>query len=123
MKYVRQFTIILFISLLGEVLHALIPLPIPASIYGIVLMFLALVLHIVPLHAVKETANFLLDIMPLMFIPAGVGLLDKWGIVRPVLLPFVAIVLLSTWIVTAVGGRVTQTVIRRQAKKGENTDV
>ena len=75
MKYLRQFLIILFVSFLGEVLNYLIPLPIPASIYGILLMFLALELHIIPLSAVRETGRFLIEIMPVMFIPAAVGLL------------------------------------------------
>ena len=31
MKYIKQFSIILLISFLGEALHALLPLPIPAG--------------------------------------------------------------------------------------------
>ena len=54
MKYVRQFLIILLISLLGELLHHWIPLPVPASIYGIVILFLALEWKIIPLPAVRE---------------------------------------------------------------------
>lgn len=119
MKYLRQFAIILAISLLGEIIHALIPLPIPASIYGIILLFLALECKILPLHAIRETSAFLVDIMPLLFIPAGVGLLDKWSILQEVLLPFAVIVVVSTFVVMAVSGRVTQAVIRRGQKKEE----
>ena len=117
MKYVKQFSIILFISLLGEVLHAFIPLPVPASIYGIVLMFLALEFKLIKISSIRETSAFLLDIMPLMFVPPGVGLLAKWDVVRPVLLPFVCIVLISTVAVIAVSGRVTQRLIRIRNKK------
>lgn len=42
MKHLRQFLIILFFSFLGEGLKALLPLPVPASIYGLVLLFAAL---------------------------------------------------------------------------------
>ena len=42
MKYFRQFFIILAISFVGEILHMVLPLPVPASIYGLVLMLLAL---------------------------------------------------------------------------------
>lgn len=117
MKYLRQFMIILAVSFLGELLKYFLPLPIPASIYGMVLMFLALQTGILPLKMVKETADYLIEIMPLMFIPAGVGLIESWDVLKPVLVPIAIIVVLSTVIVMAVSGRVTQAVIRRARKK------
>lgn len=117
MKYVRQFGIILLISFLGELLHALLPLPVPASIYGILLLFTALETRILKVSAIRETASFLLDIMPMLFVPAGVGLLDKWDVLQPVWLPFTAIVVVSTFTVLAAAGRVTQRVMRIRQKK------
>ena len=58
-----------------------------ASIYGLVLLFIALMTGLVKLPQVHEAARFLIEIMPLMFIPAGVGLIDSWGELRPILLP------------------------------------
>ena len=84
MKYVRQFWIILLISAIGEGLHVLIPLPVPASVYGLVIMLIALGTHIIKLEQVKEAAEFLIEIMPVMFIPAGVGLLTAWGVLKDV---------------------------------------
>ena len=75
MKWMKQFGIILLVSFVGEVLEKWIPLPIPASIYGIILLFLCLKLRIIPHESVHETGKFLIEIMPLMFIPAAVGLL------------------------------------------------
>ena len=74
MKYLRQFGLILLFSFLGEALRALIPLPVPASIYGMALLFLALAAGM-PLSAVEDTGDFLIEIMPVLFIPAGVGVL------------------------------------------------
>ena len=123
MKYIRQFLIILFISFLGEVLNYLIPLPIPASIYGILLMFLALELHIIPLSAVRETGRFLIEIMPVMFIPAAVGLLNAWGILKPNWLIYTVIMFATTFIVMILSGRITQAVIRHGKKKeGEGAE-
>ena len=87
MKFLRQFMIILAISFIGEVLKYIVPLPIPASIYGLVILFIALETGIIKLSAVKDTAKFLIEIMPVMFIPAGVGLMASWGILKPMLLP------------------------------------
>ena len=57
MKYFRQFFLILAISFAGEILHMVLPLPVPASIYGLVLMLLALVTGIVKIEQVKDTAG------------------------------------------------------------------
>lgn len=117
MKYVKQFAIILGISLIGELLKYCIPLPIPASIYGLVILFAGLMTGIIKLEMVKDAAKFLIEIMPIMFVPAGVGLLESWGILQNMLIPAIVITVVSTVIVMVVSGRVTQFMLRR--KKGE----
>ena len=78
MKYLKQFGIILAISFIGEILNAVLPLPIPAGIYGIVLLFILLETKVVKLEAVRETGNLLIDIMPVMLVPPAVELMDYW---------------------------------------------
>ena len=116
MKYVRQFLIILFISFLGELLKHIIPLSIPASIYGMLLLFLALEFKILKVSDIKETSNFLIEIM---LVPAGVGLLDSWGALQPIWIQVVVITLISTVVVMGVSGSITQFVIRKGKKKEE----
>lgn len=120
MKYLKQFGIILTFAFLGEVLNYLLPLPIPASIYGIVLLFACLCLNIVPLEAVKDTGKFLIEIMPVMFIPAAAGLLNSWDIIKASLVSYGIITLLSTIIVMGVTGKVTQTILTLLSKKEGN---
>lgn len=117
MKYIKQFSIILAVSFLGEVLKSLIPLPVPASIYGLVLMLTALQTGILALDKVKETAKFLIEIMPIMFIPAAVELMDTWGVLRSIFVPVIVITLVSTVVVMAAAGRTTQSVIRWEKKR------
>ena len=69
------------ISFAGELLKELLPFPVPASIYGLVLMLLALVTGIVKVEQVNDVSTFLLDVMPVMFIPASVGLIDRKSVV------------------------------------------
>lgn len=83
MKFLKQFVIILCISFLGELFHYLIPLPVPASIYGILLMLLCLHFKLFRADEVRETGIFLIEIMPVMFIPAAVGLMVAWEIIKP----------------------------------------
>lgn len=117
MKYLKQFGIILFISFLGEILKVLLPLPVPASIYGLILMLASLLTGILPLEKVRECGKFLIEIMPLMFIPAAVGLLDSFGTLQPILLPVSVITVVTTVIVMVFSGRVTQMVIRMNRRK------
>lgn len=119
MKYIKQFGIILVISFIGELLNYIIPLPIPASIYGIILLFLCLEFKIIPLEAIEDTGNFLIEIMPIMFIPAAVGLVTSWDIIRPSLFQYLVVIAASTVIVMAVAGRITQALIRQdEGQKG-----
>lgn len=120
MKYIKQFLIILGICLLGELLKYCIPLPVPASIYGLVLLFVGLMTGVIRLEMVKETAKFLIDIMPIMFVPAGVGLLESWGILQNMLIPAIVITVVSTVVVMIVSGKVTQWMLR--IKKGEEAN-
>lgn len=64
MKYLRQFMIILLFSFLGELLKYVLPFPVPASIYGLVLLFIALETRLLPLAAVKDAGKFMIEIMP-----------------------------------------------------------
>ena len=119
MKFLRQFMIILLLSFLGEVLKMLIPLPIPASVYGLVLMLLCLVTGILKTSQVKEAAFFLIEIMPVMFIPAAAGLIDSWKVLQPLLLPILVITVVITIFVMVVTGKIAQMIAQKRGIKNE----
>ena len=113
MKYMKQIAIIFAVSCAGEILHYFIPLPVPASIYGLVLIFTLLCARIVKPADVKDGAGFLISIMPMMFIPLAAGLLDSFDMVRPVLIPVCVITIVSTVLVFGVTGVTAQAIMRR----------
>ena len=119
MKFLRQFMIILLLSFLGEVLKMFIPLPIPASVYGLVLMLLCLVTGILKTRQVKEAAFFLIEIMPVMFIPAAAGLIDSWKVLQPLLLPILVITVVITIFVMVVTGKIAQMIAQKRGIKNE----
>ena len=119
MKYIKQLAVILAVSFVGEVLSAMIPLPVPAGIYGIVILFVMLMTKLLPLSAVENVGDFLIEVMPLMFIPAAVGLIDSYGRVKSSIVAYLVIAVVSTVLVMAVSGLVTQTLIRLK-RKGED---
>jgi holin-like protein len=89
---------------------------VPASIYGMVILFVCLVTGIIKLESVKSVSKFLIDIMPVMFIPAGVGLMSSWGVLSPILLPVSVITVVTIITVMAVSGNVAQFIIKRDKK-------
>ena len=103
MKYLRQFLLILLISFIGELLHEVLPLPVPASVYGFAILFIGLLSGVIKLAHVKDTGKLLIEIMPVMFIPAGVGLLESWPQLSP--------------IVMIISGKITQFVIHKEAQR------
>ena len=117
MKYVSQFVIIMVFTFLGEVLKALLPFPVSASIYGLLALLLALETKLLPLASCRDVGEFFVEIMPLTFIPAGVGLLESWGVMKPMLGSLVLTVVVSTILVMAVSGLVTQGVIALRKRR------
>ena len=123
LKYIKQLTIILILSLISEFLGAVIPLPVPACVYGIVLTFILLETKILPLCAIEETSRYMITIMPIMFIPPAIRLLDLWDVVKPIWLSCTFIAVITTFAIMFVSGRVTQAVIRHSEKKGGRDNV
>ena len=117
MKFLFQFLIIMVFAFVGELLHHFIPLPIPASIYGILLLFLALEFKILKVKDIKETSSFLIAIMPIMFLPPAVGIVESWGLIKGSWLPYVLVIGISTVVVMAVSGLVTQMIVRKGGRK------
>lgn len=119
MKYMRQFGTIMGVTCAGEILKFYVNLPIPASIYGLIIMLLLLVTGIVKVDNVKDVATFLIEIMPLMFIPAAVGLLTSWDQLQSILVPVCIITVVTTIIVMVVSGKVTDFALKLGGKKDE----
>ena len=117
MKYIKQFLIIVLVSFLGELLNYLIPLPIPGSIYGMIIMFIILCSGIIKLDQIKTTAKLLLTLMPIMFIPSAVGIMSQVELLQSVWLEILIITIVTTIVVMVVSGIVTQLIIRIRKKR------
>lgn len=117
MKYLPQFLIIMGFTLLGEALQRLIPLPIPASVYGLALLFGALCLKLVRVEQVKETGGFLTSIMPVLFVAPAVGIAEDWHMVADRVLPILLLVVGTTVLSFGISGRIAQALMRKDGEK------
>ena len=114
MTFVKQLAVILAASLAGELLSQLLPLPIPAGIYGLALLFGLLCLGWVKLPQVEQTGQLLLELLPLFLVPATVGLMSVVGELRAMLPAFLTLTLAGTLLVMGVSGWVTQWLLGRK---------
>ncbi len=119
MKYIKECAIILGLTMIGEWLKFALPLPVPAGVYGLFLLLILLCTGILKLSDVDATGSLLLDIMPVLFIPASVALLESFPTMRAILVPIVVISVVSTIVVMAVTGKVAELMLRRNGKKKE----
>ncbi len=113
MKYLSQFLIILGFTLAGEALQRLVPFSIPASVWGLVLLFAALCLKLVKVEQIQEVGGFLTSLLPLLFVSPTVGIVEHWALIRPRLLPIALLLLASTVLTFGISGGLTQLLSRK----------
>ena len=119
MGYLFQFMIIGGITLIGELLHYFLPLPIPSSVYGMIILFICLLIGIIKEEDIKETADFLVLVMPIMFVGPSVGVMENFSLLSSSLIPFIVIVLVSTFLIMLVTGMTAQMMITYKEKHHE----
>jgi holin-like protein len=117
MKYLSQFLIILGFTLAGEALQRMVPLPIPASVYGLILLFTALCLKLIKVDQVKQTGTFLTSILPILFVSPAVGIVDDWSLIREDLLSILLLLAGSTVVAFGISGRVAQWILKKDGDR------
>ena len=117
MKFIRQTLWIIFFTFVGEVLNKVLPLPVPAGVYGLILMLIFLMRGIVRLDEVEDAGNFLLETMSIMFLPAAVGIMTVTKLLFPVLLPYTVIIFISSFLVLSVTGLSAELILRKTETK------
>ncbi len=122
MKYLKEIVWIIAFTFIGEALNAILPLPVPAGVYGLILLLIALMTGLVKLSDVESTSNFLLDTMTMMFIPAAVGIMSVMDIFLPVLLPYLVMIVASTVIVMVSTGLVATFILNRSKNRVESKE-
>ena len=105
-------------------MHALIPLPVPASVYGLLLLLVLLLTGILKEEQIQESADFMISIMPLFFVPPSVALITSFESMRGSILKLLIMCLVSTVVVMVVTGSVSQLIVRigKRKKEGEKNE-
>lgn len=114
MKYIIQFLIIITITMVGEILKQIIPLPIPGNIYGLVILFLLLYLKVIKISDIKDVSNFLLEIMPIMYIGVAANLINLWTDLKQLIIALIIIIPVTTVLVFVSTGKISDYLIERR---------
>lgn len=117
MKILTQLFWILFFLALGNVISYLVGGFLPGSVVGMILLFLALKFRILSSDKVDKAARILTQNMGLFFVPAGVGLLTQWDLIKVFWLPISVSMVLSTLIVLAVVAYMQSRFEKRKARR------
>lgn len=119
MKYVNQILIILTISFMGELCNQFLPFPIPASVYGLLIMLVALFTRLIKVEQIEEVSSWLILIMPVLFVPSAVSLMNVKEAIMNDLFIIALMTFVSTVVVMVVTGKVAQIIIERKEKNGQ----
>ena len=114
MKLLKELAIYFGITFISEIIAKLLPINIPTSIIGIVILFVLLELKVLKTEDVEMTGDYLIKIMPILFVPAGVGLIKYLDVLKIVAVPMVFVITLSTAIVMTAVGVVTQKLVEKK---------
>ena len=120
MKYIQQFLIIISVTFAGELAHILFPFHIPSSIYGIFILLALMMSGIVKKRDIDGIVSFFLETLPVMFVPAATGIIRSWNDIKTVLGGAVVIITLTTVVIMAVSGIITQKIT--DFRNGGNPD-
>ena len=113
MKFLQQAVMIAAITFAAEIIKYFVPLPVPASIYGLLLLFILLKTGILKLEQIEDVGGLLLELMPLLLVPASVSFLTVLDMIQGMLLPVLIMGFVGTVVVMMVTGMVSQALVRR----------
>ena len=116
MKYIHQFLIIMAISFIGELL-SLLPLPVPASVYGLFILLICLFTGIIKLKDIEDVADWLILIMPVLFVTSAVSLMNVGDELLGDIVVIGVVLVVSTIVVMVTTGKVAQLIIERKENK------
>ena len=108
MKLFREAIIIFGIYLLGVLITDITGVPIPGNVIGMVILFLLLYLKVIKVEQISTISNFFLEHLAFFFIPAGVGLISSFSVIKNIWLQLLIVCFVTTAITMICTGLVVQ---------------
>ena len=126
MKYVYfilQMVLLYLIFLIGDWLQAISKIPIPGSIIGMVFLFLALTFKVIKREWLSLGSSFLLKNLPLLFVPATVGIIDYLDLFKGYGILSLIIAFVSTMLVFITSSMISEKMLKNEKRLLNNKEL
>ncbi|ANZ96036.1 antiholin LrgA [Brochothrix thermosphacta] len=114
--FLQQAFIFAIVMLVANIIKGFLPMPMPASAIGLILLFIALSTKIVKVEQVEGLGNKLISIISFLFVPAAISVINSLGILSTSGLQIMLIIIVATVILLAITGWSTQVFLKKRAK-------
>lgn len=122
-RIIVQIGILNIFYYMGVGIVALLHVPLPGSVIGLLLLALSLNFKIIKVEYIQDGAGFLIGVLTLFFIPATVGVIDYPELFSTTGLLIMLAVIASTLISIYVTGLLSQIVEKKELAKKETEAV
>lgn len=119
-SFLHQVLVISIILLISKIIEGLVPIPMPASVIGLVLMFLALSMGIIKLGEVESVGTALTNNISFLFVPAGISVINSLGILSTSPILILSLIIISTILLLLCTGFASQLLVKTSPTKKEN---
>ena len=124
MRILNQLGIIFGILGVGEIISSLFSnfITIPGSIVGMIILFLLLQFKVIKEETIKDVADFLLSNMSIFFVPAGVSLINSFGLIKDNMMILILSGTIATIIIMLATGKTVEFMINKKELKSNEDD-
>ncbi len=124
MRILNQLGIIFGILGVGEIISSLFSnfITIPGSIVGMIILFLLLQFKVIKEETIKDVADFLLSNMAIFFVPAGVSLINSFGLIKDNMMILILSGTIATIIIMLATGKTVEFMINKKELKSNEDD-
>lgn len=119
--FLTQAFIFAVIMLISNGIAAIVPIPIPASVVGLVLLFVLLCLKVIKLEQVETLGTSLTSLIGFLFVPSGISVMNSLGVMQQYGVQIALVILLATIILLGATGLFSQLILSVSQKRQKET--
>ncbi|MBC9874073.1 antiholin-like murein hydrolase modulator LrgA [Macrococcoides bohemicum] len=120
-NFFHQAIVISVILLISKIIESFIPIPMPASVIGLVLLFICLSTGIVKLGQVERVGTALTDNIGLLFVPAGISVVKSLGLISEHPFLIIGLIFISTLLLLLCTGFFSQMIVMTTERKEKSS--
>ncbi|HDB3885022.1 TPA: antiholin-like murein hydrolase modulator LrgA [Staphylococcus aureus] len=110
--FFHQVIVIALVLFVSKIIESFMPIPMPASVIGLVLLFVLLCTGAVKLGEVEKVETTLTNNIGLLFVPAGISVVNSLGVISQAPFLIIGLIIVSTILLLICTGYVTQIIMK-----------